>query len=192
LQNYPYTDAVYRRIVRALRLTPAAAGSASANPICRTKRHCSPSNSCPICCCKMSEAHRCAAFLGCLALSASATGPTAYLASLVPAPLPSARPPTVAASSSSRARLLRFQAEAAQIQMRPRLRRLFGGGRRLAPPPPSAATDGGYLGRRGLRGTAALAGGELRQTRPLPPVLPSLVGGGLLRAWAGDADPRCR
>jgi hypothetical protein len=47
-----------------LRLTPAAAGSASANPICRTKRHCSPSNNYPICCCKMSEAHRCAAFLG--------------------------------------------------------------------------------------------------------------------------------
>jgi hypothetical protein len=32
-----------------LQLTPAAAGSASANPICRTKRHCSPSNNCPIC-----------------------------------------------------------------------------------------------------------------------------------------------
>jgi hypothetical protein len=102
------------------------------------------------------------------------------------------RPPTVAASSSSRAQLLRFQAEAARIRMRPRLQRLSGGGRRLAPPPPSAATDGAYPGRRGLRGTAALAGGERRQTRPLPPVLPSLVGGGLLRARAGDADPRRR
>jgi hypothetical protein len=59
----------------------------------------------------MSEAHQCAAFLGCLALSASATGPTAYLASLVPAPLPSAvrqpslpPPPPAHNSSASRQR----------------------------------------------------------------------------------------